>query len=58
MYHGRTKYIEAKYHFISEIVSQGTIIATSDDPTDMMKLVPLQKFKHCLDLVFPVCDSP
>ena len=51
MYHGRTKHIDARYHFVSEIVSQGTIIATSDDPTDMMKLVPLQKFKHCLDLI-------
>jgi len=51
MYYGRTKHIDAKCHFISEIVSQGTIIATSDDLTDMMKLVHLQKFKHCLDLI-------
>ena len=56
MYHEITKHIDVKCHFISEIVSQGTIVvrkvATLDNPTDMMtELVLLDKFKYCLDLI-------
>ena len=56
MYHEITKHIDVKYHFTSEIVSQGTVVvrkvATLDNPVDMMtKLVLLGKFKYCLDLI-------
>ena len=56
MYHERSKHIAIKYNFIRETVSKGIVavrkVATADNPTDMMtKLVPLHKFKHCLDLI-------
>ena len=56
IYHKITKHIDVRYHFISEIVSQGTVavrkVATLDNPVDMMtKLVLLDKFKYCLDLI-------
>ena len=56
MYHKRTKHINVRYHFIREIISQGTVmmkkIGTVDNPTDMMtKSVTVSKFKHCLDLI-------
>ena len=56
MYNEITKHIDLRYHFISEIVSQGTVairkVATLDNPADMMtKLVLLDKFKYCLDLI-------
>ena len=56
MYYERTKHIDVKFHFILDNVSQGIIavikVATVDNPTDMMtKLVPLNKFKHCLDFI-------
>ena len=60
MYDEITKHIDVRCHFISEIVSQGTIVvrkvATLDNPMDMMtKLVLLDKFKYCLDLI-GVCN--
>ena len=56
MYHEITKHIGVRCHFISEIVSQGTIVvrkvAKLDNPADMMtKLVLLDKFKYCLNLI-------
>ena len=56
MYHERTKHIDVRYHFIREIISQGTIvvkkIGTSDNPVDMLtKSITLAKFKHCLNLI-------
>ena len=56
MYLEITKHIDVRYHFISEIVSQGTVVvrkvATLDNLADMMtKLVLLGKFKYCLDLI-------
>jgi hypothetical protein len=56
MYHERTKHIDVRVHFIHENVSHCIIavkkVATADNPMDMMtKPVPLNKFKHCLDLV-------
>ena len=56
MYHKITKHIVVRYHFISEIVSQGIVVvrkvATLDNLADMMtKLVLLGKFKYCLDLI-------
>ena len=56
MYHDRSKHIAVKYNFIHETVFEGLVavkkVATTDNPADMMtKLVPLHKFKHCLDLI-------
>ncbi len=56
MYHERTKHIDVRVHFIHENVSHCIItvkkVATADNPMDMMtEPVPLNKFKHCLDLV-------
>ena len=61
MYHERTKHIDVRYHFIRDIVSQGTIVvqkvSTYDNPADMMiKTVSVSKFRHCLDLV-GVCSA-
>ena len=56
MYHERTKYIDVRYHFIREIISQGTVvvkkIGTSENPADMMtKPLTISKFKHNLNLI-------
>ena len=61
MYHERTKHIDVRYHFIRDIVSQGTIVvqkvSTHDNPADIMtKTVPVSKFWHCLDSV-GVCSA-
>ena len=55
VHHSRTKHIDVRFHFIREIIDEGDIllkkIRTADNPADMLtKLVPLHKFKHCLDL--------
>ena len=54
--HGRTKHIKVKFHKIRQLVEEGDInllkIGTKDNPADMLtKGVPLDKFKHCLDLI-------
>ncbi|KAL8148384.1 hypothetical protein AgCh_005672 [Apium graveolens] len=54
-YHGRTKHIDVKYHFIREVVSERNIlvkkVSTHDNPADMLtKPVSGNKFKHCLNL--------
>ncbi len=61
MYHERTKQIDVRYHFIRDIISQGTVVvqkvSTHDNPLDMMtKGVPVSKFRHCLDLI-GVCSA-
>ncbi len=61
MYNERTKHIDVRYHFIRDIVSQGTVVvqkvSTHNNPTDMMiKGVPINKFRHCLDLV-GICSA-
>ena len=56
VYHGRTKHIDVRYHFVREIFEEGEIllqkIKTEDNPADMLtKVVTTIKFKHCLDLI-------
>ena len=55
-YHERTKHIDIKYHFIREAFTERNItvkkVDTADNPADMLtKIVPVNKFKHCLDLI-------
>ena len=59
-YHERTKHIDVRYHFIREAVAERNMmvkkIGTADNPADMLtKLVPANKFKHCLNLVSICC---
>ncbi len=61
MYHERTKHIDIRYHFIQDIISQGTIVvpkvSTHNNPGNMMiKGVPISKFRYCLVLV-GVCSA-
>ena len=56
MFHERIKYIDVRYHFIHDIISQGDVIVTkigtADNPADILiKSLSITKFKHCLDLV-------
>ena len=56
VYHEMTKHIDVRLHFIKESVSNGTVavqkIATAENPVDMMtKPLPIDKFKHYLDLI-------
>ena len=56
MFHERTKHIDIKYHYVRDVVAQGTLkvckISTHDNPADMMtKLVPVAKFELCSNLV-------
>ncbi len=56
MYHEQTKHIDVRYHFIQDIVFQGTVVVqkvfTHNNPVDMMtKEVLVSKFRHCLDLI-------
>ena len=56
VHHSRTKHIDVRFHFVREIIDEGDIllkkIRTADNLVNMMtKLVPLHKFKHCLDLL-------
>ena len=56
VHHGRTKYIDVRYHFKREIIERDKIllrkIGTKDNPVDMLtKVVPLAKFKHFSTLV-------
>ena len=57
VYHDRTKHVDARFHFIRDLVAQGLIILkkvpTEDNPADMgTKIVTAAKFKHCLNLLF------
>ena len=56
MYHKRTKHIDIKYHFVRDVVLQGTMtvqkISTAENSIDMLtKSIPSKKFRHCLSLV-------
>lgn len=56
LHHERTKHIDIRYHFIRDIILQGSVtmkkIPTTDNPADMMtKSLPLTKFTHCTNLV-------
>ncbi|KAG8501668.1 hypothetical protein CXB51_004714 [Gossypium anomalum] len=60
MFHERTKHIDARYHFVREIITRGDIvmskISTHENPVDMMtKSLPITKFEHCLNLVGVHC---
>lgn len=55
----RNTLMHVRLHFIGEIVSNNIVtikkIATTENPTNMMtKLLPIDKFKHCLNL-FNIC---
>ena len=55
MYHA-TKHIEVRFHKIRELVSFGELllekIHTSENAVDILtKLVTIEKFKYCLDLI-------
>ena len=55
VHYAMTKHIDIRYHFVWEIVDDGSIqlqtIGTIDNPADMLtKVVNGVKFKHCLDL--------
>lgn len=56
VYHERTKHVDVRFHFIREVVSSGMVklekVHTDDNPADMAtKVVPLHKFRHCLNLL-------
>ena len=45
-----------EYHFIWDIIACGEVtmrkIVTHDNPVDMLsKFLPIEKFKHCVDLI-------
>ncbi|KAL7132213.1 hypothetical protein ABFS83_12G056700 [Erythranthe nasuta] len=53
VFHGRTKHIQIKYHFIRKIVDRGKIrlekIQSEFNPADMgTKCLPIDKFRSCL----------
>ena len=61
MFHEMTKHVDVRYHFIRETVSSGTVklekISTGDNPANMAtKVLPVSKFKYCLDLVQVMCN--
>nr|GEY85767.1 putative retrovirus-related Pol polyprotein from transposon TNT 1-94 [Tanacetum cinerariifolium] len=52
VYHGRTKHIKIRYHYIRELVSEGTLslkkILGAKNPTDMLtNVVTIEKLKLC-----------
>ncbi|GAB2277235.1 hypothetical protein Dimus_039224 [Dionaea muscipula] len=56
VYHERTKHVDVKFHYIRDILAAGILdiskIPTEDNPADMgTKIVPVNKFRHCLDLL-------
>ncbi|KAM6585079.1 hypothetical protein CsatB_012081 [Cannabis sativa] len=56
VFHDRTKHVEIKYHFIRDKVTQKVVqiekVPTEENPSDIgTKVLPLTKFKHCLDLL-------
>jgi len=56
VHHDRTKHIEIKYHFISELIYSGLIrvkkIATETNPTDIFtKVVPVGKLQEALEFL-------
>lgn len=56
MFHEKTKHIDVRFHFIKEVVSSGLISLEKgpieDNLVDMaIKVLPVNKFKYCLDLI-------
>ncbi|KAL6331890.1 hypothetical protein AAG906_020238 [Vitis piasezkii] len=61
VFHEMTKHVDVRYHFIRENVSSGAVklekISTIDNPIDMAtKVLPVSKFRYCLDLVQVMCN--
>ena len=55
IFHERTKYIDVKYHYVRDVISQGKLktckISTHNNPADMMtKPVHVAKFELCSSL--------
>lgn len=51
-FHGRTKHIALKYHYIQDTVASGKVVLgnvhISENPTDMLtKSLSATKFEHC-----------
>ncbi|KZV24450.1 Aspartyl-tRNA synthetase [Dorcoceras hygrometricum] len=62
VFHERSKHIDVRLHFIRDILEKGEIqikkIATADNPADMCtKVLPGNKFEHCLNLVSVISDG-
>ena len=56
VFHERTKHVDVRYHFIREKVTDESIIVEKISTEDNLanagtKVVPLSKFKLCLDLL-------
>lgn len=56
VHHARTKHIDVRYHFVRDVIEEGSIsllkVHTSDNPADIFtKVVPRSKFQHCLNLL-------
>ncbi|GJU69290.1 retrovirus-related pol polyprotein from transposon TNT 1-94 [Tanacetum coccineum] len=53
VYHDRTKHIDVRYHFIrTKRIIKVKKIGTQDNHADVLtKQIPLNKLRHCLDLV-------
>ncbi|KAL3634979.1 hypothetical protein CASFOL_022033 [Castilleja foliolosa] len=56
MFHERSKHIDVRLHFIRDIVARNEVcmekIGTEDNPADVMtKVLPMSKFRYCLELV-------
>lgn len=61
VFHDRTKHIDVKFHFIRDIIEKEIIkiekISTKCNPADMgTKILPLYKFKDCLNLLNIITD--
>jgi len=52
VYCDRTKYIDVRYHFIHILLEDGVLslekIHTSQNPTNMTKVITVEKLKTCL----------
>ena len=56
VYHERTKHIDIKLHFITDVVNEGKVavkkVPTEENPADMItKSLPSSKFNYCLELI-------
>lgn len=55
-FHERTKHIDTRLHWIKDVISEGRVqihkVHTTHNPADFItKVVPLAKFKYCLNLL-------
>ena len=61
VFHEKTKHVVVIYHFIKETISLRVVklekISTIDNPANMAtKVLPVSKFRYCLDLVQVICN--